>query len=122
MDLSLGSLAVIGRNMPEPQVSVRGANVTDDWRRGFRRWLDENVRYPANAAAVGDEGVNRIQLLVAPDGRVKSWRLVRRSGSVWLDAGLEGPFRNAVLPPFPPGADPEGVEVNLTVHWNIIRQ
>ncbi|MFC7477686.1 TonB family protein [Dankookia sp. GCM10030260] len=121
MDLSLNSLSVIGRNQPEPQVSIRGATVGDDWRRGFRRWLDENVRYPANAAAVGDEGVNRIQLLVAPDGRVKSWRIVRRSGSVWLDAGLEGPFRNAVLPAFPPGADPDGVEVNLTVHWNIIR-
>lgn len=122
MDLSLGSLAVIGRNQPESQVSVRGANIDADWRKAFSRWLDENVRYPANAAAVGDEGVNRIQLQVAPDGRVKSWRLVRRSGSVWLDAGLEGPFRNAVLPPFPPPADPEGVEVNLTVHWNIIRR
>lgn len=122
MDLSLNSLSVIGRNQPEAQVSIRGATVGDDWRRGFRRWLDENVRYPANAAAVGDEGVNRIQLLVAPDGRVKSWRIVRRSGSVWLDAGLEGPFRNAVLPAFPPGADPDGVEINLTVHWNIIRR
>jgi len=122
IDLSLNTLSVIGRNQPLPQVSVRGANVGEDWRRGFRRWLNENVRYPANAAAVGDEGVNRIQLLVAPDGRVKSWRLVQRSGSVWLDAGLEGPFRNAVLPPFPPGADPDGVEVTLTVFWNIIRQ
>lgn len=122
LDLSLNSLSVIGRNQPEAQVSIRGAEVNDDWRKGFRRWLDENIRYPANAAAVGDEGVNRIQVLVAPDGRVKSWRIVRRSGSVWLDAGLEGPFRNAVLPAFPPGADPDGVEVNLTVHWNIIRR
>ena len=122
LDLSLGSLAVTGRTGPEPQVSIRGAEVGPDWRNAFRRWLDENVRYPANAAAVGDEGVNRIQVMVSPDGRVKSWRLLRRSGSVWLDAGLEGPFRNAVLPAFPPGADPEGVEINLTVHWNIIRR
>jgi TonB family protein len=122
LDLSLGSLAVAGRTGAEPQLSVRGAEVGPDWRNAFRRWLDENVRYPANAAAVGDEGINRIQLLVSPDGRVRSWKLVRRSGSVWLDAGLEMPFRNAVLPPFPPGADPNGVEINLTVHWHIIRQ
>jgi TonB family protein len=122
LDLSLGALTVPGRNAPEPQVSVRGAEVGPDWRNAFRRWLDENVRYPANAAVVGDEGTNRIQLMVDPDGRVRSWRLLRRSGSVWLDAGLEMPFRNAVLPAFPPGADPKGVEVNLTVHWHIIRQ
>lgn len=121
LDLALGSLAAPGRNSPEPQVSVRGAEVGPDWRNAFRRWLEENVRYPANAAVVGDEGTNRIQLLVSPDGRVRGWKLLRRSGSVWLDAGLETPFRNAVLPPFPPGADPEGVEVNLTVHWSIIR-
>lgn len=122
MDLSLGSLGVVGRPGPEAQLSIRGANVGPDWRNAFRRWLDENVRYPANAAVVGDEGVNRIQLRVGPDGRVRSWRLVRRSGSVWLDAGLEGPFRNAVLPAFPPGADPDGVDIDLTVHWNIIRR
>lgn len=122
LDLSLGSLATTGRTSPEPQVSVRGAQVGPDWRNAFRRWLEENVRYPANAAVVGDEGSNRIQLMVDPDGRVRSGRLLRRSGSVWLDAGLEMPFRNAVLPAFPPGADPKGVEVNLTVHWHIIRQ
>ncbi|MBK1660192.1 TonB family protein, partial [Paracraurococcus ruber] len=122
LDLSLGSLAALGRGGVEPQLSVRGAEVGPDWRNAFRRWLDENVRYPPNAAVVGDEGTNRIQLLVDPDGRVRGARLTRRSGSVWLDAGLEIPFRNAVLPPFPPGADPKGVEVNLTVHWSIIRR
>ncbi|WP_264185673.1 TonB family protein [Roseicella aerolata] len=122
LDLSLGSLALPGRTGPEPQVTVRGAEVGPDWRNAFRRWIDEHVRYPANAAVVGDEGTNRIQLIVDPDGRVRSWRLVRRSGSLWLDSGLEMPFRNAQLPPFPPGADPRGVEVNLTVHWHIIRQ
>jgi hypothetical protein len=30
-------------------------------------------------------------------------------------------FRNAVLPPFPPGADADGVDVDITVTWHIIR-
>ncbi|TCZ57214.1 energy transducer TonB [Roseicella aquatilis] len=122
LDLSLGSLSVIGRSTPEPQLSVRGAEVTADWRNAFRRWLDENVRYPQSALVVGDQGTNRIRLVVSPDGKVRSGRLIRRSGSVWLDSGLEIPFRNAILPSFPPGADPEGVEIDLTVHWQIIRR
>ncbi|RAI59039.1 energy transducer TonB [Roseicella frigidaeris] len=123
LDLSLGSLAAIGRaDRTAPQVSVRGAQVGSDWMRAFQRWAEENIRYPQSAAVVGDQGVNRIQVLVAADGRVKSWRLVRRSGSVWLDAGLEGPFRNAVLPAFPGPVDPEGAVVDLTVNWHIIRQ
>ncbi|MEN0073730.1 MAG: TonB family protein, partial [Paracraurococcus sp.] len=123
LDLSLGSLAVMGRAAPTaPQVSVRGAQVGTDWERAFRRWLDENIRYPQSAAVVGDEGVNRIEVRVAADGRVTAFRLVRRSGSVWLDAGLEGPFRNAVLPAFTGPVDPDGAIVDLTVSWHIIRR
>ena len=56
-----------------------------------------------------------------PDGRVRSGRLVRRSGSVWLDAGTVSLFRNAVLPPFPPGADPSGVTIDLTINYILTR-
>jgi TonB family protein len=62
-----------------------------------------------------------VELQVAPDGRVRSARLVRQSGSVWLDAGTLSLFRGANLPPFPPGADPGGVTVDLTIHYILIR-
>ncbi|GAA0587418.1 hypothetical protein GCM10009416_27390 [Craurococcus roseus] len=110
-----------GRDSPEAQLSVRGAQVGPDWRNAFRRWMDEHGRYPTNAAVVGDQGTTRIELIVEPDGRVRSGRLLRRSGSVWLDAGTVSLFRNAVLPPFPPGADPSGVTIDLTINYILIR-
>ena len=100
---------------------VRGAKVGPDWYNALRRWFDEHGRYPTNAAVVGDQGTTRIELLVEPDGRVRSGRLLRRSGSVWLDAGTVSLFRNAVLPPFPPGADPAGVTVDVTINYILIR-
>ena len=122
LDLSPGSRQQPGRDSPEAQLSVRGAQVGPDWRNAFRRWLDDHGRYPPNAALVGEQGTTRIELIVEPDGRVRSGRLLRRSGSVWLDAGTVSLFRNAVLPPFPPGADPAGVTVDLTINYVLIRR
>jgi TonB family protein len=121
LDLALGPLPPPGRFSVEPETDVRGAKVGPDWRNAFRRWLDENKRYPENARVVGDQGTNRVELQVTPDGRVRSARLVRQSGSVWLDAGTLSLFRGANLPPFPPGADPAGVTVDLTIHYILIR-
>jgi TonB family protein len=121
LDLSPGALPRPGRDSPDAQVIVRGAQVGPDWRNAFRRWMQEHGRYPTNAAVVGEEGTTRIELIVEPDGRVRSGRLVRRSGSVWLDAGTVSLFRNAVLPPFPPGADPTGVTIDLTINYILIR-
>ena len=55
-----------------------------------------------------------------PDGRVRSGKLVRQSGSIWLDAGTVSLFRNAMLPPFPPGADPAGVTIDFTINYVLI--
>jgi len=121
LDLSLGRLPSIGRASPEPEAEVRGAKVGPDWRNAFRRWLEEHKRYPEAAVLLGQEGTTRIELIVDPDGRVRSMRLLRRSGSAWLDAGTLSLFRGANLPPFPPGADPSGVIVDLTIHYVLIR-
>lgn len=122
LDLNLDRLAVIGRASPEPQAQVRGAEVGPDWRSAFRRWLEDNKRYPENARVVGEQGTNRVEIIAAPDGRVRSARLLRQSGSVWLDAGTVGLFRGAVLPAFPPGADPGGVTIDLTINYVLIYQ
>ena len=119
LDLSLGP--TVGRMTPEPQMDVRGAQVGPDWRNAFRRWLEEHRRYPQEAVVLGQQGITRIQIVAAPDGRVIGARLVRRSGSVWLDHNTESLFRGARLPPFPPGADPNGVNIDLTIHYILIR-
>lgn len=118
LDLSLGP--AVGRITPEPEARIRGAQVGPDWRNAFRRWLEEHKRYPEAAVVLGQQGTTRIEMVVAPDGRVLGARLTRRSGSVWLDANTESMFRGAVLPPFPPGADPKGVTVDLTIHYVLI--
>lgn len=121
LDLSLGRMPSTGRASPEPEAEVRGAQVGPDWRNAFRRWLEEHKRYPEAARVLGQEGTTRIELIVDPDGRVRTMRLLRRSGSIWLDAGTVSLFRGANLPPFPPGADPSGVTVDLTIHYILIR-
>jgi len=120
LDTTFDTAAMMGRFALEPMLAVRGAKVGPDWTNAFRRWLDENMRYPKNAIEAGHSGTNKVQLLVDPDGKVRSVRLLRQSGSVWLDAGITMPFNHATLPAFPPPVDPAGAEVDLTVHWILL--
>lgn len=121
LDLSPGQLPSQDRASPEPEVEVRGAQVGPDWNQAFRRWVLERLRYPEAAILLGQQGTTRIELIVDSDGHVRTMRLLRRSGSVWLDAGTMSLFRGATLPPFPPGSDPSGITVDLAVHYILIR-
>jgi TonB family protein len=112
---------MVDRLTPEPQLQVRGAQVGADWRNALRRWWIEHRRYPDGAILAGHQGAVRIEMRVAPDGRVLQARLIRRSGSIWLDHSTETLFRGARLPPFPPGADPDGVTVDLTINYILVR-
>jgi TonB family protein len=121
LDLSPGPLATLGRNSAEAEADVRGAEVGPDWRNAFRRWVDENKRYPASAVEAGHQGRSRVQVIAEPNGKVRSVRLIGPSGSVWLDAGLVSMFRGATLPAFPPGADPNGVTIDFTMRYILVR-
>ncbi|WP_431281233.1 energy transducer TonB [Humitalea sp. 24SJ18S-53] len=113
----------LGRMTPDPQLQVRGAQVGPDWRNAFRAWLDANLRYPEDARQNGAQGNVRVRITADPDGTVRSVRLLRSSNSLWLDRGTERPFRPGVrIPPFPPGADPRGVEVDLEVQYRLIQR
>jgi TonB family protein len=117
----MGQLPQTGRDSPEAELRVREGRVGPDWRNAFRRWMDEHGRYPTNAAVVGEQGTTTIELIIDPDGRVRSGRLLRRSGSVWLDAGTVSLFRNAVLPPLPAGSEPSGLTLELTIKYILYR-
>lgn len=121
LDLTPGPLASRGRNTPDSEAQVRGAEVGPDWRNAFRRWVDDNKRYPQNAVVAGHQGPSRVQIIAEPDGRVRSVRLTGPSGSVWLDAGTVSMFRGANLPAFPPGADPKGVTIDFTMNYILVR-
>ncbi len=111
-----------GRPRTDPSVRVTGAQVGADWRAAFRRWLDQNLSYPERAVALGEDGVVRVVVTAAPDGTVRNVRLVGPSTSPSLNFGTTFPFQGARLPAFPPGADPNGVTIELTVNYVLIRR
>jgi TonB family protein len=55
--------------------------------------------------------------VIAPDGKVTSIEVVQGSGLSVLNAAAVAVFRNAHLPPFPPGAPAQPADVVLTLHY-----
>jgi len=122
LDFSLDPRLLEGRTSPDRTVQVRGAQVGPDWSNAFRRWLDQNLRYPQRAIQDGDSGTVQVRITANPDGTVRQVRLLRPSASPALNSGTSMPFAGARLPAFPPGSDPNGVEVDLTVNYILIRR
>lgn len=122
LDLRVDPRFFEGRATSDPQVRVSGAEVGADWRAAFRRWLDENIRYPARAIELLESGSVRVQVIAEPDGTVRSVRLVMPSGSPSLNLATTMPFGGARLPAFPPPADPKGVTIDLQVNYVLIRR
>jgi TonB family protein len=112
-----------GRATADPSVRVTGAQVGADWRAAFRRWLEQNIRYPDRAIQLGEDGQVRVQVIAAPDGTVRSVRMVLPSTSPSLNFATTFPFQQgARIPAFPPPADPNGVTIDLTVNFILIRR
>jgi TonB family protein len=111
-----------GRPSADPSVRVTGAQVGADWRAAFRRWLDQNIRYPERAIQLGEDGTVRVRVVAAPDGTVRSVQLIGPSTSPSLNFATSFPFQGARLPAFPPPADPNGVTIDLTVNYILIRR
>jgi protein TonB len=97
------------------------AEVGPDWRNELSEWVAEHSYYPRQAASLGQDGTSRVLVTTAPDGRVLSVELERRSGSQWLDMALEGLFRGAKLPPLPKQAGDQPVTFHFTMHYILIR-
>jgi TonB family protein len=122
LDLTVDPRLAEGTATTDPSVRVTGAQVGADWRAAFRRWLDQNMRYPMRALELGESGTVRVQVIVEPNGQVRSVRLTGPSTSPSLNFGTTFPFSGATLPPFPPPADPNGVTIDLTVNYVLIRR
>jgi TonB family protein len=110
-----------GRATADPTVRVSGAQVGADWRAAFRRWLDQNLRYPQRAILLRESGPVRVRITAAPDGTVREVRLVGPSLSPSLNIGTTLPFSGATLPAFPPPAEPT-VTIDLTVNYILIQR
>ncbi len=110
-----------GRREDNP-FDMRGAEqLGSDWGQAFMAWVDEHKHYPEQAIANDEDGNSTVQFTVDRYGRVKEVSLVQRSGSVWLDMGLTGLFRDARLPPFPVDAPEKDVTITFTMHYILTR-
>jgi outer membrane biosynthesis protein TonB len=119
LDFTLGPVPNAALSVPNMQ--LRGAENTDNWRREFYRWLDQNVRYPRDAADFGEQGIVGVRIFAAPDGTVQRIELRTASRSITLNHYSQSVFRGAKLPAFTRPESNE-VEIDLRIHYNLIRR
>jgi TonB family protein len=93
-----------------------------DWLNALSAWVEAHKYYPREAAADGEDGTVVVRVRVDRSGRVQLVELRDRSGSQWLDLGLQAMFRGARLPPFPPDNTDPNFTFDFTMHYVLIRQ
>ncbi len=107
-----------GRLDANPSSDLQASrNLGPDWRNLFRRWVDDHKRYPTNAVAMGHQGPVTVRIDIGTDGRVRTVTMVGPNSSPFLNSNLMNMFRNAQLPPLPPGADPAGETIVFTMRY-----
>jgi outer membrane biosynthesis protein TonB len=104
-----------------PNLQVRGAEDADDWKRDFYRWLQDNLRYPRDAAELGEQGLVGVRIFTAPDGTVRRVELRTASRSITLNHYSQSVFRGAKLPAFKKPTSNE-IEIDLRIRYNLIRR
>jgi len=95
-----------------------GANNGAAWMGKLKNWWDERSFYPKEASLTNEGGDVRVRIIIAADGQVTSIEVVRGSGSSVLDQAALAVFRNAHLPPFPPGTPAQPADVVVTLHYH----
>lgn len=115
------SLRQAGGGLMQPFRQTAGAPVGDAWLERFREWVETHKYYPEQAAQLGQEGMVGVEIHIAPDGRVTDLELRQRSGSPWLDLGLQAIFRDAQVPPLPPSSGNSGATFRVTMTYQLIR-
>jgi protein TonB len=94
-----------------------GASNGAAWTGKLKQWWDQHSFYPSEASRTNEGGSVRVRIVVAPDGQVTSIQVVQGSGMSVLDAAALAVFRNARLPPFPPGTPAPPADVVVTLHY-----
>jgi protein TonB len=87
------------------------------WMGKLKQWWDQHSVYPTEASQTNEGGNVKVHIVIAPDGEVTSIEVVRGSGLSVLDAAAVAVFRDAHLPPFPPGTPAQPADVVVTLHY-----
>ena len=93
------------------------ANNGAAWMGKLKQWWDQHSFYPKEASQTNEGGNVKVHIVIAPDGQVTSIEVVQSSGLSVLDAAAVAVFRNAHLPPFPPGTPAQPADVVVTLHY-----
>ena len=93
------------------------ANNGAAWMGKLKQWWDQHSFYPKEASQTNEGGNVKVHIVIAPDGQVTSIEVVQGSGLSVLDAAAVAVFRNAHLPPFPPGTPAQPADVVVTLHY-----
>ena len=110
-----GAHAPAGQNAPG---GASGANNGAAWMGKLKQWWDQHSFYPKEASQTNEGGNVKVHIVIAPDGEVTSIEVVQGSGLSALDAAAVAVFRNAQLPPFPPGTPAQPADVVVTLHYH----
>ena len=94
-----------------------GANNGAAWMGKLKQWWDQHSFYPKEASQTNEGGDVKVRIVIAADGQVTSIEVVQGSGSSVLDAAAVAVFRDAHLPPFPPGMPAQPADVVVTLHY-----
>lgn len=106
--------ATDGQNAPS---RVSAANNGAAWMGKLKQWWDQHSIYPKEASQTNEGGNVKVHIVIAPDGQVTTIEVVQGSGSSALDRAAIAVFRNARLPPFPPGTPTQPADVLVTLHY-----
>ncbi len=93
------------------------ANNGAAWMGKLKQWWDQHSFYPKEASQTNEGGNVRVHIVIASDGQVTSIEVVQSSGLSVLDAAAVEVFRNAHLPPFPPGTPALPADVVVMLHY-----
>jgi len=106
--------ATDGQNAPS---RASAANNGAAWMGKLKQWWDQHSFYPKEASQTNEGGNVKVHIVIAPDGQVTTIEVVQGSGSSVLDAAAVAVFRNARLPPLPPGTPAQPADVVVTLHY-----
>ncbi len=105
---------------PAGQNAAGGASDANNgaaWMGKLKQWWDQRSFYPKEASQTNEGGNVKVRIVIAADGQVTSIEVVQGSGLSVLDAAAVEVFRNAHLPPFPPGTPAQPADVVVTLHY-----
>ena len=109
-----------GTRAPAGQTAASHASDADNgaaWMGRLKQWWDQHSFYPKEASQTNEGGAVRVRIVIASDGQITSIQVVQGSGLSVLDAAAVAVFRDAHLPPFPPGTQPQPADVVVTLHY-----